>query len=58
LSPLRIVAEDGQRIDERDVIRSMKGEIATFKVPKRVHIVAELAQRDGQGRRTCCERFS
>jgi len=55
-----LVAEDGQRIDERDVIRSLKGEIATFKVPKRVHVVAELP-RNAMGKvqkNVLRERFS
>ena len=55
-----LVAEDGQRIDERDVIRSLKGEIATFKVPKRVHVVAELPRNAmGKAQKNLLrERFS
>ena len=30
------------RSTKRAVIGALKGEIATFKVPKRVHVVAEL----------------
>jgi malonyl-CoA/methylmalonyl-CoA synthetase len=55
-----VVAADGRRIDERDVIRSLKGEIATFKVPKRVHVVAELP-RNAMGKvqkNVLRERFS
>ena len=37
-----VVAADGGSVDEAAVIRSLKAEIATFKVPKRVHVVAEL----------------
>ena len=37
-----VVAADGRQIDERAMIRALKREIATFKVPKRVHVVAEL----------------
>jgi malonyl-CoA/methylmalonyl-CoA synthetase len=55
-----VVAEGGRSIDERDVIRSLKGEIATFKVPKRVHVVAELP-RNAMGKvqkNVLRERFS
>src|SRR5437773_9176555 len=37
-----VVAADGQHVDEAAVINALKGEIAAFKVPKRVHVVAEL----------------
>ena len=37
-----VVAADGHCVDEAAVIRALKDEIATFKVPKRVHVVAEL----------------
>ncbi|MDQ2917268.1 MAG: malonyl-CoA synthase [Pseudomonadota bacterium] len=37
-----IVAKPGHAIDETTVIRALKAEIATFKVPKHVHVVAEL----------------
>jgi malonyl-CoA/methylmalonyl-CoA synthetase len=37
-----VVAAEGQQIDEAGVIRALKAEIAAFKVPKRVHVVAEL----------------
>ena len=37
-----VVAAEGSSVDEAAVIRALKGEIATFKVPKRVHVVSEL----------------
>ena len=37
-----VVPQPGQPIDEATVIGALKGEIATFKVPKRVHVVDEL----------------
>jgi malonyl-CoA/methylmalonyl-CoA synthetase len=37
-----VVPADGHSVDEAALIRALKGEIATFKVPKRVHVVAEL----------------
>jgi malonyl-CoA/methylmalonyl-CoA synthetase len=37
-----VVALPGHPIHEAAVIGALKGEIATFKVPKRVHVVAEL----------------
>jgi malonyl-CoA/methylmalonyl-CoA synthetase len=37
-----VVAKPGHAIDETAVIRALKAEIAAFKVPKRVHLVAEL----------------
>jgi len=37
-----IVAKPGHVLTEANVIGALKGEIANFKVPKRVHIVAEL----------------
>jgi malonyl-CoA/methylmalonyl-CoA synthetase len=37
-----VVPAEGHCIDERAVIATLKGEIATFKVPKRVHVVTEL----------------
>ena len=55
-----VVVADGQSIDERAMIRSLKGEIATFKVPKRVHVVAELP-RNAMGKvqkNVLRERFS
>jgi malonyl-CoA/methylmalonyl-CoA synthetase len=55
-----VVAANGRSIDERAVIRSLKGEIATFKVPKRVHVVAELP-RNAMGKvqkNVLRERFS
>ena len=36
------MAAEGQQIDGAGVIRALKAEIAAFKVPKRVHVVAEL----------------
>jgi malonyl-CoA/methylmalonyl-CoA synthetase len=55
-----VVVADGQSIDERAMIRSLKGEIATFKVPKRLHVVAELP-RNAMGKvqkNVLRERFS
>ena len=37
-----VVAADGHRFDEHAVIAALRREIAAFKVPKRVHVVAEL----------------
>ena len=37
-----VVCAEGRSIDERDVIASLKSDIASFKVPKRVHVVTEL----------------
>ena len=37
-----VVARPGHAVDERAIIAALKGEIAGFKVPKRVHVVAEL----------------
>jgi malonyl-CoA/methylmalonyl-CoA synthetase len=37
-----IVARPGESIAEDDVVGALRGEIASFKVPKRVHVVAEL----------------
>ena len=37
-----VVRKPGHTLDERDVIAALKGEIARFKVPKRVHFVADL----------------
>ena len=37
-----VVARPGHTIDERAIIDALKDEIARFKVPKRVHVVAEL----------------
>ena len=37
-----IVAQPGHTLTETSVIATLKGEIASFKVPKRVHFVAEL----------------
>jgi malonyl-CoA/methylmalonyl-CoA synthetase len=37
-----IVPRSGATIDERTVIGALKGEIASFKVPKRVHVVSDL----------------
>lgn len=37
-----VVPQSGCAIDEASVIDALKGEIATFKVPKRVHVVDEL----------------
>ena len=55
-----VVVAAGQSIDERAMIRSLKGEIATFKVPKCVHVVAELP-RNAMGKvqkNVLRERFS
>jgi malonyl-CoA/methylmalonyl-CoA synthetase len=55
-----VVAAQGQRVDEAEVVRSLKREIATFKVPKRVHVVAELP-RNAMGKvlkNVLRERFS
>ncbi len=37
-----VVAQPGHTLTEASVIATLKGEIASFKVPKRVHFVAEL----------------
>ena len=37
-----VVAAPGGAVEEATVLRALKGEIASFKVPKRVHVVAEL----------------
>jgi len=37
-----VVAAEGKTIDEQELIATLKREIAPFKVPKRVHVVAEL----------------
>lgn len=55
-----VVAADGGSVDEREIIRGLKGEIASFKVPKRVHVVAELP-RNAMGKvqkNVLRERFS
>ena len=55
-----VVPVDGHCVDEGAVIRSLKAEIATFKVPKRVHVVDELP-RNAMGKvqkNVLRERFS
>ena len=55
-----VVVRDGETIDERAMIRSLKDEIAPFKVPKRVHVVDELP-RNAMGKvqkNVLRERFS
>ncbi len=37
-----VVPKPGATIDEASVLAALKGRIANFKVPKRVHVVAEL----------------
>ncbi len=37
-----VVAKPGHALDENGVIAALKGEIASFKVPKRVHFVLDL----------------
>ena len=37
-----VVAQAGEALAERDLIAALKAEIASFKVPKRVHFVDEL----------------
>ena len=37
-----IVMQPGHAPDERGVINALRGEIASFKIPKRVHFVADL----------------
>ena len=37
-----VVAQPGHTLSERGIIAALKGEIATFKVPKRVHFCDEL----------------
>ena len=37
-----VVAQPGHTLTENGVIAALKSEIASFKVPKRVHFVAEL----------------
>jgi malonyl-CoA/methylmalonyl-CoA synthetase len=55
-----VVAADGATIDESAVLRTLKAAIASFKVPKRVHVVAELP-RNAMGKvqkNVLRERFS
>jgi len=37
-----VVAHPGHTLSERGIIAALKGEIATFKVPKRVHFCDDL----------------
>ena len=37
-----VVARPGHALTESGVVAALKGEIANFKVPKRVHFVADL----------------
>ncbi|HSV20367.1 MAG TPA: malonyl-CoA synthase [Casimicrobiaceae bacterium] len=37
-----LVPREGAALDERAVIGSLRGEMASFKIPKRVYVVAEL----------------
>jgi malonyl-CoA/methylmalonyl-CoA synthetase len=37
-----VVAQPGQTLTESGVIAALRGEIASFKIPKRVHFVADL----------------
>jgi malonyl-CoA/methylmalonyl-CoA synthetase len=37
-----LVPRDGSTLDERAVIGALRGEIASFKIPKRVYVVPEL----------------
>ena len=37
-----LVPREGASVEERAVIGALKGEIASFKIPKRVYVVAEL----------------
>ena len=37
-----VVAQPGHKLSERGIIAALKDEIAGFKIPKRVHFVAEL----------------
>ncbi len=37
-----VVTRPGQTVTESGVVAALKGEIANFKVPKRVHFVADL----------------
>jgi malonyl-CoA/methylmalonyl-CoA synthetase len=55
-----VVAADGATIDESAVLKTLKAAIASFKVPKRVHVVAELP-RNAMGKvqkNVLRERFS
>jgi malonyl-CoA/methylmalonyl-CoA synthetase len=55
-----VVARPGEAPSERDVIGALKAEIASFKVPKRVHFVDELP-RNSMGKvqkNLLRERFS
>jgi len=55
-----VVPKPDHTIDEAAVIGALKGEIATFKVPKRVHVVGELP-RNAMGKvqkNVLRERFS
>jgi malonyl-CoA/methylmalonyl-CoA synthetase len=37
-----VVPKPGAKLDEREMIRTLKTQIAGFKVPKRIHFVNEL----------------
>jgi len=37
-----VVPQKGAKLDEAAMIAALKGKIANFKVPKRVHVVDEL----------------
>jgi len=37
-----VVRAPGAKLDERELVAALKGRIASFKVPKRVHVVDEL----------------
>jgi malonyl-CoA/methylmalonyl-CoA synthetase len=37
-----VVARNGASLTDRDVIDALRGEIASFKIPKRVHVVGDL----------------
>jgi len=37
-----VVPKPGAKLDEREMIRTLKTRIGGFKVPKRIHIVSEL----------------
>jgi malonyl-CoA/methylmalonyl-CoA synthetase len=37
-----LVARSGAALDEKAVIGALRGEIASFKIPKRVYVVPEL----------------
>jgi len=37
-----VVPRDASSLTERDIVQALRGEIASFKIPKRVYVVDEL----------------